>query len=280
MDQIFNNREIATAIWLLILFLFVIRQRKVRRSIKQIFNSLFHFKKLFPIILMIFYTAICVIALYFINFWSISMLKETIYWMLGTAFIGLINANEIKQQNGFFKQTILKYVTLVFVLGFILNIYTFPLWIELLLVPTMTFTALSIQITELQKSKGSSYELVNKMFNKILSLIGLILLIFTIYNTIYNYGEYFTIQNAKDLILPIILSTLYLPFIYLWALFLIYDELFIRININNKDHRIVYFMKKRILTTFHLRLWKLLEWEKQNKNLRVFNIDQAKNLIK
>ncbi len=280
MDQIFNNREIATAIWLLILFLFVIRHRKVGKSIKQSFNSLCQFKILFPIILMIFYMGVCVIVLFLINFWDISMLKETIYWILGTALIGLINANEIKQRNGFFKQIIIKYVTLVFVLGFILNIYTFPLWIELLLVPTITFTALSIQITELQKSKDPRYDMVNKIFNKILSLTGLILLVITIYNTICNHEEYFTILNAKIFILPIILSTLYLPFIYLWALYLTYDELFIRISINNKDQRISNFMKKRLLRTFHLRLWKLLEWEKQNKNPLVFNIDHAKNLIK
>lgn len=91
---------------------------------------------------------------------------------------------------------------MILVLEFILNFYTFSLYIELLLFPVMTFLVL---MYEFSNTEGK-YVLVQKIFGFILSLIGIILIIITLENLFNNFNGFIAYSTFTKFILPIVLT--------------------------------------------------------------------------
>ena len=89
--NLFNNREIATAIWLLVIFILMLFKRDIRKSILDVFKAFFKIKILSSIFFLIAYTAGIVFVLYQINFWNISLLKDTVVWFCFTAIVLCFN---------------------------------------------------------------------------------------------------------------------------------------------------------------------------------------------
>jgi hypothetical protein len=280
MDQIFNNREIASAIWILLFLVFlailVILSSKKRAQFRDLVRSFLKWGILVPITVMIAYIALLVWGLSATGFWDVSALKLTVFWVFGSALITLFRANEVQKRESFFRKAILNNLTLIAVLEFVSNLYTFNFWIEFFLVPLVTFIVMIKAYTEV---KITSFRAVDKFFGYVLALIGLVVIGFTLHMAISDIEGFITIHNLRDFLLPVVLSTLYLPFIYGWALFLAYNYLFMRINFYNKDRELARYLKKLIFLTFHIRLWRLSQWAKQTPILRINNREDAKILV-
>lgn len=283
MDHIFNNREIASAIWLLLSFLLLviwaISNSGLRVKFRNLFRAFLKWGILVPLMAMIVYIALMVWGLSAIGFWDVSAIKVTVLWVLGSALIMLFRATRVQEGEGFFKEAILNNLKLIVLLEFISNAYTFSLWIELLLVPLVAFIVVPKAYTKIKVKADSSYRLVDKWLGYALALGGLVLLGIAIYRATYDIEGFITIHNLRDFLLPVVLSILYLPFSYAWALFLAYDNLFRRINVYNRDRELAHHLKKLILLTFHVRLWRLLRWARQTPVPRINNREEAKMLV-
>jgi hypothetical protein len=284
MDSIFNNREIASMIWLIIFAILVVSKsgrRSAFRSLSGLVRNFFKWVIVVPLLSMILYMAILIFVLGIIGFWDVSALKDTVFWVLGVAIIGMFCANDVGKKEGFFREMILNNLKLIAVLEFILNIYTFNLWIELLLlVPSLTIVRMLKTVSEFKVKTESGYSQVDSVLGYLLGLTGIVLAIIAIYKTINNFNEFATIYTLRDFLLPVVLSVLYLPFVYAWALFLAYDNLFRRINVHNNDQSLARHLKKPVLMTFHVRLWRLLQWSRQPNSLHINSREDATALIK
>lgn len=283
MDSIFNNREIASAIWLIIFAIFIVlkgKRRSTFRSLSGLGRNFFRLVIIVPILSMILYMVIWVFVLGIIGFWDVSALKDTVFWIFGVAVIIMFRADEIDKKEGFFKDVILDNLKLIAVLEFISNAYTFSLWIELLLVPSLTIIVMLKTVAEFKVKTESSYRLVDSLFGYILALTGIVLVVIAIYRAVYNFNEFATIYTLRDFLLPVVLSVLYLPFVYAWALFLAYDNLFRCINVHNNDRNLARHLKKSVLVTFHVRLWRLLQWFRQPNSLHINSREDSTALIK
>lgn len=76
--EIFNNREIATGIWIVVAILFGLSKKNIRQSVLKVIESFFKLKILYWLFLMASYTAGVVAALEAITFWNLNLLKDTI----------------------------------------------------------------------------------------------------------------------------------------------------------------------------------------------------------
>ena len=61
----------------------------------------------------------------------------------------------------------------------------------------------------------------------------------------------------RDFFLPILLSFALLPFIYMMALFALYETFFIRIGSANKGSDVVQYAKRKVLVACNINLSKL-----------------------
>jgi hypothetical protein len=225
--NLFNNREIATAIWLFVIFILMLFKRGIRKSILDVFKAFFEIKILTSIFFMIAYTIVIVIVLYQINLWNISLLKDTVVWF---CFIGIpISFYSVtsKTDQNLFRKIIVYNIKIVIIIEFIVNTYTFSLVGELVLIPVVTFILLLGAVAKTDEKNSS----VAKLMNGLLIIIGIVILIFAISNVVPDYKNFVSLDTLRKFLLPPLLTILFLPFIYFMVLFSTYEQLFVQLNL-------------------------------------------------
>lgn len=248
-----NNREIATAIWLTIIFLWALSISGVRRSIRDLLKAFFNKKIIIPLIAMLLYIVCMVIVFEKIGFWDESATKDTILWTLGSAFTAYFNLNKVAQDDNYFKNAILNNLKFVLVLEFVVNLYSFNLPVELIVIPVVSFIVILNAFAGLKPE----YERVSKLLNFILGVFGLCLIAFTFREVILDFQNFASLKNLRDFFLPILFSIVLSPFIYIMALISQYEMFFIRIDFANKNPDVAKYAKKKVITACHINLSKL-----------------------
>jgi hypothetical protein len=158
----------------------------------------------------------------------------------------------------FIKNSIIDNFKILVVLEFIINLYVFNLWIELLLVPFSALIGGMIAIAE----SDDKYTTVKKFLNTILSIMGFIFIGHAIHQITNDFDSFLSKNNLVDLILPICLTVMFLPFIYFIALFANYEQLFIRMPFFIKDKDVLSYSKRKIVYEFKFNLRELNNWSK------------------
>jgi hypothetical protein len=259
--QQFNTREIAIICWLFVLILWAFSQKNIRNSLFGVLKSLFQIKILSVIIVAIIYTGLTVLLLAKIGIWEWILLKDTIYWFTAVAFVLMMSTNKANQEKGFFIKILKDNLKIILFLEFILTLYTFNLIAEIILVPILVFIGAMSAVSELKKE----YLPVKKLFDFILSLIGIFFIIFALGKVFGDFQNIMTSQNLKTLILPPLLTVAFIPFVYFFALIMAYETLFVRLSIFNKnDPDLIRFTKRKILLACHLNLSKLNRFAKES----------------
>jgi len=187
----FNNREIATAIWFIIIFLWALSISDVRRSIGNLLKAFFNKKIVIPLIAMLLYIVFMVVVFNKIGFWDISATKDTILWTLGTAFTMFFSLNKVTQDNNYFKNLILDNLKFVLILEFVVNLFSFSLPAELIVIPIVSFIVMLNAYTEAKPE----YKQVRNLFNFILGVFGLILLAFTVKEIILDFHNFASLKT-------------------------------------------------------------------------------------
>lgn len=232
-DWKFSNREIAIgSIVLIIVFWFVI-DKKRRKILFDLFRILFN-KRFVRIYFEIFiYTVMMTSILYKIRFWEFDLTKDTLFWMFFTSLYFAYKSYEKRADEKLFYILIKDVLKLTIVFEFIINFYTFPIVIEIIGIVILVLIGAMIGITDFEKNRDDkNYKILKKFFERTLSVIGLFIIIYVIRSMIINLGELFTLDHFKELLLPIILSLAFIPFIYFLLIRICYSEIISYVNAN------------------------------------------------
>jgi hypothetical protein len=68
--------------------------------------------------------------LYWLGLWNASLLKDTIIWYLSVPFLTFFNSNKIAEDKRYFRKTLKDLLAFSAIGEFLINTYTFSLWIE------------------------------------------------------------------------------------------------------------------------------------------------------
>ena len=122
---------------------------------------------------------------------------------------------------------------------FITGTFTFPLAVELILQPILLF------FTLLQLMDGKDeYRSIKKLIDAIVAIVGFSVLAFTVKAAIDAIGNTQFIDIAIGFILPIVLSVLYLPIAYCFAVYSKYEILFLRMSFKEPQSKKVKLMHR------------------------------------
>lgn len=247
MDQLFSNREIAVSIWILIFFSWAFTKKKVRSSGKAVVFAFCNPKILSIFILMGAYTYFFVDFLNGIGIWDIDQLKNTILWFVFVASVELFKANTVHEEDGYFRDAIKGHFKLLAIFEFIVAFHCFSLIAELIIVPVTSILVMVLAYSELKEE----YKPAERVVNFILSAFGVFLLIYGAYFIGTNFGNFAKYQTMMDFVIPIILSIILLPFIYVISIFMLYERILVRVNIytDNKFYRL--YAKAKALIHFN-----------------------------
>lgn len=222
-----TNREISILIWfsIIVTVLLVI---KPKRDFFEIIKLLFSKNLLLWYASFTIYLFVIIYCFKKINFWSEFLWKDFWFWLLTIGMYHFYNLKSLKNDKDF-KKLILKTIAFVGFIEFIINFYTFDLVVEFFLIPFLAFISLLKTAAE-SKNFDNSYDAVVKILNSILILTGFIFFSNSIVMTFYHYDVFFSHDNMKSFLLPVIFTILFLPMLYLASFYMKLEIVFININ--------------------------------------------------
>jgi len=235
MSDVLSNRELAIIFWTVVLIVFAATKKDVRKSFLQLLKQFFNPKIIVPLLLSSTPVLLTLYIMERLNLWDSSSLKEIIIWAVGAGIVMFFNSTSIKTGKDLLKKSLKDSIKLIVIVEFIVNFYVFPIAIEFFLVPLITIIVLVQTVASYQKDK--KYEPTKKFLGALVALAGLALIIYAFNELVNQPKEFFTWQNLKLLLLPVILSVAYIPSIYLLALYSAYESLFVRIDYFLKEQR-------------------------------------------
>ncbi len=213
----FNNRDFVSLVFIVLVLLWAMPKKEFRASLFSLFEVALQPKIDLPVILMLTYNLLIVLIFSHFQLWDISLLKDTIYW-LGAAFIMLLNFEKVSED---FKKQFIESIKWVVVLEFLVGLYAFSVWGEIILIPAMFLLSAFSIIAGAKKETLP----VKRFSDRIIGLIGLYLLFFVSWNISHNFQSFWTLHNLEVFLLPIVFTLCCLPFIYLIAVWAAYDSL-------------------------------------------------------
>jgi hypothetical protein len=200
--------------------------------------------------------------------------KDIIIWGLTTGFTLLFNVNKIKTD--FFKKTIIDVLKISILLEFIMNLYTFNFFVEMLvIIPIITI----LTLLDATASLKEEYKQAKKIVDFLLLITSFWILALTLRGIFSNFQDYLSLNNLFEFLLPIVLTIWFLPFLYFLALAMNYETFFVNINLRIKDKpRLAKFMKQKVFFLCFLNLNKLNTFT-QEKTKDIFWVKNKKDVL-
>lgn len=265
-QAIFNNREIALLLWLAVIVLAVLLS-KLRKSLVPIVKILT--SKMFLIIFSLIgaYLFGIILVLKNLEVWQTSNLKDVLFWLFTVGLILVFKINDAKS-NAYFKGIFLSAIKWTIILEFVVNLYSFSLFTEIVILPVLVFLAMTQAVAEMDEK----HKVVSKFLRNVIALAGLSIFSYSLYKTVINFEAVLTFQNLVSFLLPSTITILFIPFVYFLALYSTYESYFIHLDFMTVKKDKVKETKKLILRIANINLDKLLRIKK-NFEKRVFYDD-------
>lgn len=265
-QAIFNNREIALLLWLAVIFLAVLLS-KLRKSLVPIVKILT--SKMFLIIFSLIgsYLFGIILLLKNLEVWQTSNLKDVLFWLFTVGLLLVLKINDAKS-NTYFKGIFLSAIKWTIILEFVVNLYSFSLFSEIVILPVLVFLAMTQAVAEMDEK----HKVVSKFLQNVIALAGLSIFSYSLYKTVINFEAVLTFQNLVSFLLPSTITILFVPFVYFLALYSTYESYFIHLDFMTVKKDKVKETKKLILRIANINLDKLLRIKK-NFEKRVFYDD-------
>jgi hypothetical protein len=162
------------------------------------------------------------------DLWDASVLKETIYWVIGTGLVMFGSFDKVQSVKGLYKETFTKTIKVAVILEFFIGFYVFPIWVELLFLPFIALVSMMSAYVNAQKSK--EYASTKKFFGMLTAFVGITVLVGAINAFISNPKPLFTFQNLELFLLPMVLSLSYVISVYFISLYSKYELAFLNID--------------------------------------------------
>lgn len=253
LQEIFSNRELSSIIWILLIIFGLQFNKPTRKATGNLLKAFFVPSIVTVNLLAILYSSSIIYLLFRFNFWDLTLLKDSIYWFIGSGFLILFNLNKANKERDFFKNVLRDNLKLILILEFIVNFHQFGLVTELILLPILAFLAMLQVFAEREERT----EKVKTLIEWIFTIFGLIVLGFSIRDIWIDFRGFANLTNLESFLLPIILSISFIPFAYVIALYMSYELLFVRLELFLKNKKNLRYAKWRTIFKCRLSLNKL-----------------------
>lgn len=272
LNKTFNNREIALISYLLVFIIWALTQKKIRKSFIPVIKAIMAWKILASIFALMIYVAVVVYGLSKIGLWDKSLIKDSVYWTFGVGLVIMMSFDKALKEEHYFKNLVKENFKVLLIIEFIVGLYVFGIITEFILMPFVILFSMLLGYTEVY----NEHEQVRKLVNGLFGILGTVYLIYSGYQIYSDFSGFATTGNLKTFLFPIIMSILFLPFAYSYALLVHYESLFVRLGFFLKDKKLRRFAKWRILLSVNFSILKL----KRMTPGMLFNDCSTKNDIK
>lgn len=249
-----STRELAGTIWLLLFVVWALTQPAVRGSVRSILRTLLNPKLVALLGTVIASLAFLVWLLWREGRWDITMLYDTIVFVAvgGIGTVSSAATRGVTYDGRFFARTVLVNFEVMALFAFLSDFFPFNFWVEFLVViPVTTLLVLLVIVSERQKGA----EQVHRLLSGLQGAVGLLLLGYVIFRSIVGYQQLLTMHSLSELMLPFVLSLLFLPVLVVLCALFAYEDAFLHIGFKSgQPDALLRWKKRRLMTRFGLNL--------------------------
>lgn len=251
-----NNREIASALWMLLFAAWAFSKKEVRSAFGSVLDAFAKKVILVPFTLLIINTLASVWVLRQIGIWDSSQIKNTFLWFVGVATVSFFRIHKIADDPHYFKNAIKDNLKLIVFIEFLVSFYTFNLVFELVFIPFMTLIGALLAVSQ----TDVKYILVQKVLSKLIEITGISIIFYAAYRLVVDFNDFAQVQTILDFSVPIALSIFLLPLIYIFHVYMVYEGVFVRIQFSIKDEKLRAYAKRSSIIKYKLDLSDLKRW--------------------
>jgi hypothetical protein len=273
--EIFSTRELSLLLWISVILIAILLVKSIRKSIFAIFR-LFFSKQILPVVIALtIYTLLSVLFLKQVSLWDKSLIKDTVFWFIGFAMVTFFTINKAKDTS-FFKTILKECFKWTIFIEFFVNLYTFSLITEIIMLPIIVLFGVTQAVAQTDKKN----EAASKLLTNLLAIIGTVYIGYALYKTITAFKDIWTLQNLQTFLLPLLLTVLLLPYFYLVALYMHYQELFITVDFMTNDNSLKAKLKRIIFLTANVNLNKLTSIKQKLRKADLYNSTDIHDYIR
>jgi hypothetical protein len=244
-----NNRETAMLVWLGVALVWMLKRTEIRHSLADIGRSLVQPRILLTLGGFVVWIAGCAWIAAQVGLWESSLVNESVYWFLATGFVLYFGAAKLARGEGSLRQMAGQVLTLSLLAEVAVNLVVMPLWIELWFLPLIT-ALVALQVFAEGKEEFAPGKM---LIDAVVAVIGIALLAFVGVSLITDPSQLNLLQLARTVALPVWMTFLSLPFIYLLGLWAAYELAFNRIDFFATDKANSRRAKRAMVKRFGLR---------------------------
>lgn len=241
-----NNREIALLFWMGLAFGLPMLIPSVRRAFGDVVRAFFQPPILGCIAAAAAYVTASIAALAAVDLWELPNLKTTIIWFVSFTILAMMEATRggesLRRLPVLAKET----VAVTALVVFIAETYPFPLWGELLFIPSAVLVSLCV---EMAKRKPELIRTV-PVFTFFQAVLGFWALGYAVWQAAADLAGFATMDNLRELAVPILLSLMFLPFLFALTLFVAYQTAAVRVRFAISDKRLGFYALVRGMVAF------------------------------
>lgn len=262
-----SSREIATVVWLILFSLWALSKKDIRKASTRLLETLFNKYLLVPIVLMALYTSGVAWILHVVGVWTFDLLKVTILWFFTSALAFALNFTTWDGKKSILSAVFIDNVKGVILLEFLISKYTFPLVVELILIPV---AALIVMLSTYAQREDKNSD-VAKFMTGLQAFLGFIIISFAVFSAVNDFGNLRSLDTARFILLPPLLSLLLVPFVYFLGIYAAYERLFVNLKIGpKKDSSVKSYARRQLVLNLRFNL----------RNIRAFLHHYRRELIK
>jgi hypothetical protein len=228
---IFTTREIAIFIYGILLLAYVLVRKKGKDILLPIIKAACHIKLIIPFCVVLLFAAGFVWVCTYLPFWDWIYVKDIVFWVLFAGVPVCFNATNRQLEEHYFRNILIDNLKFTALVEFVTGTFTFPIIGELMLQPILVFFVI------LESSLVKKTETTKKVVDGLIGIAGLIIIGLTIKSMVASIGEIYFVDILVGLVLPIVLSIIYLPVAYFFALYAKYELLFLRMGFKETDDK-------------------------------------------
>lgn len=255
--DIFNNRELASATLIVLIFVWACyKSKEVISTFKLVLRSFLQKAIIITLASLIGYISITIYSLNSIDVWNVGQLKNTILWFVFVGFVQLLNANKINDPKLYLKKSLNDQIKIIVLVEFLVAFHSYSFPMELLLVSVITILACCSAFS----SGKPEYISANKFCNYLLAIIGTLILVDTLITIYQKPSTFFAVDTFRDFLVPMLLSVSFLPYMYVFYYFLAYERTFAITRIYTDSKSLQRYAKIRSFVEFKGKHQIILEW--------------------
>lgn len=253
-----TTRELAICMWCGVLLLVIIARHETRSLMVSLLTTVSSPKILIPSGIYVMYSMALIVFLHYVDLWSGVMLKDTALWI---AFSGVpIYFSAVQPEKWSWTHVVKNQLRFTLLFEFLVNEYTFHIFIEIVLVPFFVLLGGMIGICKSEVK----FAQVGRLLIILATIIGLFLLIRSLVLLVSDENI-----STRLLVLllgmPLVLTFATTPLAYGFGLASAYEMLFQRLSANgNKDLTMIQYAHRKLLQHLMISRQRVVEFSARN----------------